>query len=142
MTDAAAPSLEEIPKAECLQLVAAFSVGRFAVAVPGSPPLVVPVNYLLDGDVIVFRSDPGSKITGLRQQPASFQIDLIDPHQRTGWSVLLQGVAYEATRTEIEHLELAPWVGDREHWVRLVPTTVTGRRIRLAEIAADGRGYL
>lgn len=135
-------SLEEIPADECLRLVAAFGVGRFAVAVPGQPPLVVPVNYILDGEIIVFRSDPGSKVIGLRQQPASFQIDLIDPYHRTGWSVLVQGVAHEAERAEVEHLQLAPWVGAREHWVRLVPTTVTGRRIRLAEVAADLRGYL
>jgi uncharacterized protein len=138
----APPSLEEIPTQECLRLVAAFGVGRFAVALPEQAPLVVPVNYVLDGDVIVFRTEPGAKVTGLRQQPASFQIDLIDPYHRTGWSVLIQGIAYEATPSEVEHLELAPWVGERQRWVRLIPDVVTGRRIRLAEIVSDGRGYL
>ncbi len=140
-TDADA-TLEEIPADECLRLVAAFGVGRFAVALPGQPPLVVPVNYILDGEVVVFRSGPGSKVEGLRAHPASFQIDLIDPFHRTGWSVLLQGVAHEATAAEVAHLELTPWVGDRVHWVRLVPSTITGRRIALAEVTVDLRGYL
>jgi nitroimidazol reductase NimA-like FMN-containing flavoprotein (pyridoxamine 5'-phosphate oxidase superfamily) len=138
----AAPSLEEIPPEECLELLAAFGVGRFAVAIPGHAPLVVPVNYVLDDDVIVFRSDYGSKIAGLRRRQVSFQVDLIDPAHRTGWSVLVQGIAHEATDDEVAHLVVTPWVGERDHWIRIVPTVISGRRIQLPAITADTRGYL
>lgn len=135
------PTLEELPAEECLRLLAAGTVGRFAVAAEGRPPLVVPVNYVLDGDVIAFRTNPGAKLTALRSQPASFEIDEIDPFHHSGWSVLVQGVAYEATASEIAHLAVEPWVGPRDRWVRLVPTAITGRRIQLPPIRDDDRGY-
>jgi nitroimidazol reductase NimA-like FMN-containing flavoprotein (pyridoxamine 5'-phosphate oxidase superfamily) len=136
-------SLEDMSREECLTLLASMPVGRLAVASPGAPPLVVPVNYVLDGEIVVFRSDAGDKIRQLRGSPVSFQIDQIDPSRRAGWSVLVQGVAYEATPHEIEGLRPEPWTpGEKSHWVRIVPASITGRRIQLAEIRRDGRGYL
>jgi hypothetical protein len=79
----------------------------------------------------------------LRIGPVSFQIDQIDPSRRTGWSVLIQGVAYEATPSQVEHLHLRPWApGQKRHWVRILPVEITGRRIRLPELQVDSRGYL
>jgi len=46
---------------ECLELLAADGVGRLAV-VQASTPAVFPVNYVLDGEDIIFRSDPGTKL--------------------------------------------------------------------------------
>jgi nitroimidazol reductase NimA-like FMN-containing flavoprotein (pyridoxamine 5'-phosphate oxidase superfamily) len=136
-------SLEEIPRDECLKLLASCPVGRLAVGLPGAPPLVVPVNYMLDGEIVVLRSDPGEKVVQLRGSPVSFQIDQIDPSRRTGWSVLVQGVAYAATKTEIEHLDVDPWApGEKSQWVRIVPASITGRRIRLVDIQRGDTGYL
>ena len=136
-------SLEEIPREECLELLNACPVGRFAVATPGAPPLVVPVNYLLDGDVILFRTDPGEKLFQLRGSPVSFQVDQIDPHRHAGWTVLVQGVAYQATPSQVEHQALEAWApGDKTHWIRIVPSAITGRRIRLPQLPTDGRAYL
>jgi nitroimidazol reductase NimA-like FMN-containing flavoprotein (pyridoxamine 5'-phosphate oxidase superfamily) len=136
-------ALAELSPEECLQLLAAFSIGRLAVAVPDSPPLVVPVNYVLDGDVVVFRSDAGSKLSALRQHPVSFQLDSIDPLHRTGWSVLIQGIAYEATSHEIAHLNISPWApGEKSHWVRILPAIITGRVISFADEPGSSRGYL
>ena len=141
--EAESSTLEPIPRDECLSLLAAMAVGRLAIASPGAPPLVVPVNYVLDGEVVVFRSDPGEKIFLLRGSPASFQIDQIDPSRRTGWSVLVQGAAYEATPGEVEHLHIEPWApGEKSHWVRIVPASITGRRITLPELRRDEKGYL
>jgi nitroimidazol reductase NimA-like FMN-containing flavoprotein (pyridoxamine 5'-phosphate oxidase superfamily) len=142
-TEEPSATLEEIPRDECLRLVASTAVGRIAVALPGGPPLVVPVNYALDGEVVVFRSDPGSKILALREQPVSFQVDFVDPFHRTGWSVLIQGVAYEATAAEVEHLAIESWAGgDKRHWIRVLPAAITGRRIRMADFPGDSRAYL
>lgn len=135
------PEVEEIPRAECVTLLRAMAIGRIAVSLPESPPFVVPVNYVLDGEVVVFRSDPGSKLDRLQGHPASFQVDFIDPFHRAGWSVLVQGVAHEVAHAEVEHLSLASWAGARTHWVRLVPATITGRRIVLPEIEVETRGY-
>ena len=128
---------------ECMELLHAHSVGRLAVAFPDEAPLVVPVNYLMDGTAVVFRSDAGEKVTRLRRQRAAFQIDEFDHAHRVGWSVLVQGIAYEASHFEIEHLSLAPWaVGDKPHWFRLVASGVTGRRLQLPEWVRPSTGYL
>ena len=87
------PTLEELTRDECLRLVATLPVGRIAVNAATGPPHVLPVNYVLDGDVIVFRTDPGTKLSVLRRRPVTFQTDLVDPVHRTGWSVSIKGWA-------------------------------------------------
>jgi len=104
---------------------------------------VVPVNYIVDGEVIVFRSDPGEKLDRLHEAPASFQIDFVDPIHHTGWSVLVQGIAHRASATEVEHLDIESWAGgEKSHWVRVVPHAITGRRLVLPDLPLDLRGYL
>ena len=138
-----ASTLETMAEDECLELLRQHSIGRVAVALPGLAPLVVPVNYLVDDGVIVFRSGDGEKITTLRQEPASFEIDEFDVGHRSGWSVLVKGVAYEAEPREVEGLDLEPWVpAGKHHWIRLIPSTISGRRIRLAPFEPDARAYL
>ena len=137
------PFFEHLSSEECMRLLVEHSVGRFAVATPDSSPLVVPVNYVMDHGVVVFRSDIGEKLDGVGGHLVSFEVDEIDPYHHTGWSVLVKGAAYEATHWEVEHLVLQPWApGEKGHWVRLVPTFVSGRRIRLAPFVPDKRAYL
>lgn len=151
--DDPAASMEVIDRQECLQLVGSLSVGRLAVSLTGEPPLVVPINFVLDGEVVVFRSAPGTKFEALSERPdaqrigrhpnASFQVDMIDPVHRTGWSVLIRGVAYPAEADEVADVDLESWApGHQRHLVRLVPTSITGRRIRTPELPWDTRGYL
>src|SRR5690349_14661063 len=136
-------SLDELTREDCLQLVASHSIGRLAVAVPGQPPIVVPLNYVLDVDVVVFRSDPGTKVDLAREHPVSFQVDFFDPIHRSGWSVLIRGVAVGVDPTDVAHLDLESWVGGAKgHWMRVLPRQVTGRRIRLADVPRDPRAYL
>lgn len=136
----------ELSADECFELLATQPIGRLAVSRADGPPMVVPVNYRLDGTAVVFRSDPGLKVRLLRQgSPVSFQVDWIDWHHRAGWSVLVHGAAYEASHWETDHLDLDPWpAGDKRTWVRIVATTVTGRRLLPADLPwpCDGRGYL
>jgi nitroimidazol reductase NimA-like FMN-containing flavoprotein (pyridoxamine 5'-phosphate oxidase superfamily) len=137
------PELDELTRDECFRLVASHSIGRIAVAPPGRSPFVVPVNYVLDVEEVVFRSDPGTKIDVAPRHPVSFQVDFFDPFSRTGWSVLLQGTAAAADPAEVAHLGLESWAGgEKAHWMRVLPVEVTGRRIRLPESTAEPRGYL
>ncbi len=155
MSDTAQPSdpgtgpadteLLEMPVDECIRLLGTVSIGRLAVGRGDDPPLVVPVNYILDDDMIVFRTDPGAKLDLLRENAVSFQVDAIDPYHRTGWSVLVRGVARETTETPTGR-SLQPWAGGpKAHWISLPTTNVTGRRIKLAEFPdarESRRGYL
>lgn len=140
----ATATFEVLDRTTCLALVATATVGRLAVAVAGGPPLVVPVNFVLDGDTVVFRSDPGSKLRLLAGRAVSFQVDHVPPGGGEGWSVLVQGRAGEVPARDVAHLRLVPWApGDKDHWVRLRATVVTGRRLRRpGGPAVDVRGYL
>ena len=127
--------LEVIPPDECRALLRAEEIGRLAI-IDGGAPAVFPVNYVLDGEAIVFRTAPGTKLSSGPRRPASFEIDLFDRQNRTGWSVVAAGRLEEVTRFDagtlerIRRLPVDPWVGgERAHWMRLVPTRVTGRRI-------------
>jgi hypothetical protein len=82
----------EIPKDECLQLLSQRSVGRLAVVRMGRP-LIFPVNYAFDGEVVVFRTDPGQKLSGSLLRKVAFEVDDVDEAAGTGWSVLLQATA-------------------------------------------------
>jgi uncharacterized protein len=137
-------TMEEVATDECLELLRSHCVGRIAlVADDEEAPHVVPVNYVMDGQAIVFRTGPGTKARRLHSRPVSFEVDVIDLVHRAGWSVLVHGMAHEATTWEIAHLDIEPWgPGPKHRWVRIEPTAITGRRIRLAEYVADGRGYL
>src|SRR5207302_1120061 len=135
--------LAELTRGECFELLLTQPVGRVAVAVPGAAPHVVPVNFILDGEAIVFRSGGGTKLDLLRGTAVAFQVDFVDWAQRCGWSVLAKGVAYEATHYETDHLALTPWAdGDRRHWVRMVISELTGRRIERIDLPwpGDSRG--
>jgi nitroimidazol reductase NimA-like FMN-containing flavoprotein (pyridoxamine 5'-phosphate oxidase superfamily) len=135
-------TLDEIAVEECFELLSRCTVGRVAVNVERIGPLVVPVNFVLDGEVIVFRTEEGTKLRLLGQGPISFEVDSIDHAHHTGWSVLVRGVAYEALPWEVRDLELTTWTGGRkDHWIRIVPGLVTGRRIVLSTLPIDSRGY-
>ena len=98
--------------------------------------VVLPVNHALDGQDVVFRAAPGSKLTAAEEQElVAFEADDYDEQTRSGWSVLVTGraaVVYEEAETQrLSRLGLEPWVTSVEHpfWIRIRPTSVTGRRI-------------
>ena len=98
--DAAVGSkLTVLPPKESWALVKQAALGRFAFVMEGWP-LVMPVNYLVDGDDVVIRSDPGRKLTAARQQvQATLQVDSVDRVHRSGWSVLVFGIARPQSTT-------------------------------------------
>jgi uncharacterized protein len=126
--------LEHLSPDECWDLLAASPVGRIGV-LNDSAPEIYPLNHVVDRQTIVFRTDPGSKLRGLLRSPAvCYQVDGIDATDATGWSVLVKGRAIELRGgDEIRAAAALPlhyWtLGDKAHWVRIVPDQVTGRRI-------------
>jgi nitroimidazol reductase NimA-like FMN-containing flavoprotein (pyridoxamine 5'-phosphate oxidase superfamily) len=127
---------------QCFDLLAKHNLGRLAfVAKVGVMPLIIPVNYVVDEDTLVFRSDPGSKLTAaIRGAPVAFEVDGgYDENNQTGWSVVVHGHAEEVTDpTELDRLEqlpLTPWSpGPKSHYVRVRPGQINGRRISLVRI--------
>jgi nitroimidazol reductase NimA-like FMN-containing flavoprotein (pyridoxamine 5'-phosphate oxidase superfamily) len=133
--------LHDIAAEDCWALVRSRSLGRFAANRHGSCPLVVPVNYVVDGDEIVFRSGAGAKLKASVHGHVGLQVDEVDPQHRTGWSVLVEGTGrwlYE----EQDAVDLDVWApGERPYVIRITATRLTGRRIDLAQLDTDGRGY-
>jgi nitroimidazol reductase NimA-like FMN-containing flavoprotein (pyridoxamine 5'-phosphate oxidase superfamily) len=128
---------------ECLVLLRWENIGRLAVGVRGEAPLVVPVNFVVYEGSIIFRTDDGTKLDRVREQPVSLQVDRFDQYRRIGWSVLVRGIAHEINPAELPDLDLEPWApGRKSHWVRIVPTAISGRRLELANRTGDRRGYL
>jgi hypothetical protein len=126
-----------IERAECFDLLAREEVGRLAVVVGGRPE-IFPVNYVVEGDGVVFRTDPGTKLAGAIRGPVAFEVDHLDKQTRSAWSVILHGRAQQATafdspelRDRTAHLALRPWTNtSKAHLIRIDPTTVTGRWIK------------
>ena len=129
--------LDSIERDECLVLLRSQSIGRLAVADHGYyPPHIVPVNFTVDDECVVFRSNPGLKfkLSILAQHSVSFEVDSIDEAGRMAWSVVVQGRAELLSKEEAAAVPLGPlqpWApGERQEWVRITPFTITGRRLR------------
>ncbi|HEY7042250.1 MAG TPA: pyridoxamine 5'-phosphate oxidase family protein [Nocardioidaceae bacterium] len=126
--------LEHLSKAECWKLLALHPVGRIGVLVDSAPE-IYPVNHVVDRGTIVFRTDPGTKLRGLDRSPSvCYEVDGLSLEERAGWSVLVKGRAVELTSSDelraAQELPLCFWsVGEKAHWIRIVPREVTGRRI-------------
>jgi nitroimidazol reductase NimA-like FMN-containing flavoprotein (pyridoxamine 5'-phosphate oxidase superfamily) len=125
--------IEVLDRAECLALLASQRLGRLAVARNlDVGPHVVPVNYTMLRGSIVMRSSPGTKLTRLVTEPVTFEVDSFDPFLQIGWSVVVEGLAYETSdrEIEVEEINFHPLLErQNSRWVRLVPRTITGRRI-------------
>jgi hypothetical protein len=127
--------LVQLSRDECLGLLACAPVGRIALSI-GALPVVLPVNYVLDGDNVVFRTGEGTKQqAAVTNTVVAFEVDHIDPLYHSGWSVLVTGVANlvsEPTEvTRLAALPLRPWAdGKRGHFVRISSERITGRRLR------------
>ncbi|MES9523564.1 helix-turn-helix domain-containing protein [Streptomyces capoamus] len=128
------PHFTELTTLECRTLLGSHGVGRLAVATTTGPE-IVPVNYSIVDEAIVFRTAAGATPALADGRPVAFEVDRIDEAFSQGWSVLVRGVARVVTDPEQqcrydEKAHSKPWAGgDRELWLRIEPGMVTGRRI-------------
>jgi len=134
--------LEVLDDATSWALVRSQVIGRFAANRPGQSPLVVPVNYVVEADQeIVVRSGAGSKLDLASRNVVTLEVDEIDPIRRVGWSVVVEGLA-RALYEDESHTALDSWApGWKPYVIRIRPTQISGRRIRLRTPDTDDRGY-
>lgn len=128
--------LEILHYDECLHLLSEERVGRIGLLDAGSP-VIMPVNFALDGSSIVFRSGRGAKLdAAVMGRPVCVEVDSWNVLEHTGWSVLAKGIAEHVTDgAEIDRLDrfpVRPWASPevRHEWIRVHVEDVTGRRIR------------
>jgi nitroimidazol reductase NimA-like FMN-containing flavoprotein (pyridoxamine 5'-phosphate oxidase superfamily) len=122
-----------LDRPECLARLRTALVGRIALSV-GALPVVLPVNFAMLDDDVLIRTVPGSRLAAAASDAVvAFEADHVDPLGRSGWSVLIQGVASEITDPdEIERagrIPLEPWLGANGHYLRIVSRFVSGRQM-------------
>lgn len=137
--------LISIPPQESADLLAASKVGRLGVVIDGRPE-IFPVDHVYDraSSSIVFPTSGGTKLHGALDWPfVAFEVDSLESPETGGWSVAVVGRAEEVTDPDdIARFEQARHVrwshpggawsdpGAATHWIRIVPTKVSGRRIK------------
>jgi uncharacterized protein len=128
--------LEKLGSNECVALLHGASVGRLAYA-DEDGPVVIPVNYAMADEDVVFRVEPGTKRAALEQGRVTFEVDYVDDVAHGAWSVLVRGTATEVDMDQVpallHHMDGTiphPWVaGVHSVWIKITPTKVTGRRL-------------
>ena len=79
--------LEILPYDECLRLLGTVPVGRISFLADGEI-VVLPVNYVMDGQDPVFCTARGSKLSAAEgQDVVAFEADEYDVTTKSGWSV-------------------------------------------------------
>ncbi|WP_051055101.1 MULTISPECIES: pyridoxamine 5'-phosphate oxidase family protein [Kitasatospora] len=126
------PVLGELSVAECWQRLGSNGLGRIARTGPDGP-VVRPVGYLAHDHTVLYRTTEDGLLAPGPGGDAAFEVDRADRDLHEGWSVLMVGpLDYVTEPALLAELPKPPAHG---RWVRLTPTTVTGRTIR----AAGGR---
>ena len=136
-------TLEQLSRGECLRLVGQVPLGRI-VYTRQALPAVELVNFTLDDGDIIIRTDASGKLAAAtRGAVVAFEADSVDTATHAGWSVTIVGLSRAVTDgEEIRRLERtgpAPWApGERDHFIRISPTIVNGRRIATQRQMGDG----
>lgn len=128
--------VEELSSSDCWQLLRSVSVGRLAVWVEDHPD-IFPINYKVDRGTLVFRTGDGTKLrAAVGETPVAIEADGVDPQTGIAWSIVIKGKAAPVRDTDevldTVGLFLFPWEGGKkEHFVRITPDVVTGRRFKV-----------
>jgi len=122
---------------DCVTLLRRVDVGRLAFIHDGEPELL-PVTFGVDGISPVFRTTWGSKLDALaRGRVVALEADALDVVDGVAWSVVVKGRAEieydDAAVARYEALGVPVWTPEPEDpfWVRITPSTLTGRVLEL-----------
>lgn len=128
---------------ECLAKLAAHSIGRIAVT-SRALPAIIPVNYALTGrTTIVFRTEPDGMLARATDDTVvAFEVDELAQDGRSGWSVLVVGVARHiegSDRMRALQARVTSAVGEgRDQFVAVAIGQLTGRVVEPAPSSLAG----
>ena len=133
MTSQPVPAVTKVLQPhECWTLLRTVSVGRLAVWVEDHPD-IFPINFTTDHGTLVFRTGEGTKLaSALGDTPVAMEADGVDAETGVAWSVVAKGGATAILATDdvldTVGLPLFPWEeGHKDHFIRITPTSITGR---------------
>ena len=73
-------SIETLTTDTCLGLLGTSTIGRLGLMINGYPH-IFPVNYVLDGSLVTFRTGPGTKFDESQHGTVCFQVDQTEAAQ-------------------------------------------------------------
>jgi uncharacterized protein len=102
--------VEVLDRATCVELLRKVAIGRVAWATVSGDAVVVPVNFVVVDNSVVFRTAEGHKLDAvLEGRRICFEADDVEPALQAGWSVLVQGhPEVVSDPDELRRLELLP----------------------------------
>jgi nitroimidazol reductase NimA-like FMN-containing flavoprotein (pyridoxamine 5'-phosphate oxidase superfamily) len=124
---------EVLGRDECFALLRSVALGRIGLSM-SALPVVLPVNFALDGDRLLVRTAAGSKLdAALTGAVVAFEADHVEPATGEAWSVLVRGssavVSDPHEIAALGGLDLDTWVdGQADQWVMITTDLVSGRR--------------
>jgi nitroimidazol reductase NimA-like FMN-containing flavoprotein (pyridoxamine 5'-phosphate oxidase superfamily) len=137
MTEIDRNGLEVLSTNECLRLLESATVGRIGIT-SGALPVILPINFRLDGRRILFRTSLGTKLdAATRNAVVAFEVDQVDPVYHSGWSVLVTGVARNVEAEDDDLWKTPRWApGSDGRVVEISIDQITGRRLSNAASSA------
>jgi uncharacterized protein len=120
-----------LTQSECLRLLETHSLGRLAWQSADSQQ-VRPINYVFRSGAVYFRTSPQGILSELvRPADVALEVDDLDHHKGTGWSVIVYGRAKAVAALEVleqwETDDLVPWApGVRNLFIQITPSRITG----------------
>jgi len=115
-----------------MYLLGGANVGRVALKLDALP-MVLPVNFSLFENDIVFRTSAGTKLhQAAARTVLTFESDGFELDGMSGWSVLVQGVSRVVNEPvellKVGVLTLEPWAHDgaAARYVRMTSSVVIG----------------
>lgn len=134
MADTADPVVR-LTDEQCWERLRTQELGRLVTRV-GDVIDIFPVNYVVDGESVLFRSAQGSKLFELTvRDEVLFEVD--DHTDDGAWSVIVRGRAHALdTSAEVERadgLGLKPWIPTLKYtYVRVSADSLSGRAFERA----------
>lgn len=136
--------LVELRRDECLALLRQAVVGRIGLVVDDFA-VIVPVGFRTVGDgddvAIAIRTRSGSAAD--HAATATFEVDAVDGYHHEGWSVLVRARVehhLDEAGPALPEAHLVSWVAGRDRWLVLRPVTISGRRLRAADVELPSLG--
>lgn len=123
--------LSTLDAEECMSRLASVPFGR-VVFTHRALPAIRPVNHIVDRGQVIIRTNLGTAIGSAagRGTVLAYEADAIDAATRTGWTVVVTGVAQLITEPEeVARYQglLDAWVeGERNCVIRIPAELVTG----------------
>jgi len=127
----------------CLKLLTGCTFGRVAFDDPRVGLTVLPVNFVMSHDAVVFRVQVGSALDSVgKGSPVAFEADHVDTVAESGWSVLVRGTAtHIRSRKRVAALAdttVHPWApGRRDRWIEIRPQLITGRIVKRERLPGE-----